>query len=537
LILKKLQAIICAPPTIKLKAEFFMTIKHKLIYGFTFLLLAILALGLFSISQLSKVNHLSMNTANFWIPSIQHMADANYFSAGFRRAEYEHILEKDSSGMKKVEEKMKVRSEKVLQALEEYEKILTTDEEKQAQKMIRETWMAYLQESIKVITLSLEGKKDEALLQMRGDSDKSFDAFTTNLEKQIDYSNVGGLNAGKSSSETYQFSRNLILAILVVLFIIGIFLSAYLIKGIQATIQDTLQQVLSICDQVSHVAEKLSDASQELSASTTQQASAIQETASSSEEMTAMVNKTAESAHSAQTITKQSLSAAGEGKKSMNEMANAMQEISMSNEDISTQVEKNNQDLNTIVGMINEINEKTKVINDIVFQTKLLSFNASVEAARAGDSGKGFAVVAEEVGNLADMSGKAALDISKLLETSVQKVSQVADESQKKVATILKRGRDKVEAGVKVAKNCEVNLDQILEKSNSSLERVIEINEASSQQSIGIHEIGKAIQELNSGIQQTANTTQDVSGSANELKEHTIALKKLVQELATGKSA
>ncbi|MBC7465119.1 MAG: hypothetical protein H7256_03945 [Bdellovibrio sp.] len=48
-----------------------------------------------------------------------------------------------------------------------------------------------------------------------------------------------------------------------------------------------------------------------------------------------------------------------------------------------------------------EIGNKTKVINDIVFQTKLLSFNASVEAARAGEHGKGFAVVAEEVGKLA----------------------------------------------------------------------------------------------------------------------------------------
>ena len=513
-----------------------MTIKHKLIYGFTFLLLAMLALGLFSIFQLSSVNDLSMKTANFWMPSIQHMADANYFSAGFRRAEYEHILEQDQKGMSKVQDKMKARSEKVITSLEEYEKILTTSEEKEMLKIIKEAWLEYLKESKKVTSLSNEGKKDEALLQMRGDSNKSFDTFATNLEKQIDYSNKGGLNSGKMSSETYLFSRNLIYTILGVLFIIGILLSAYLIKGIQATIQETLKKVLIICDEVSSVAEKLSDASQELSASTSQQASAIQQTASSSEEMTAMVNKTAESAQSAQAITKQSLMAAGEGKKSIIDMANAIHEISLSNEDISSQVEKNNQDLTAIVGMINEINEKTKVINDIVFQTKLLSFNASVEAARAGDSGKGFAVVAEEVGNLADMSGKAALDISKLLETSVQKVSQVADESQRKVATILKRGKDKVDVGVKVAKSCEVNLDQIVEKSNNSLERVIEINEASSQQSIGIHEIGKAIQELNSGIQQTANTTQNVSGSASELKLHTTALKKLVQELATGRS-
>ena len=61
---------------------------------------------------------------------------------------------------------------------------------------------------------------------------------------------------------------------------------------------------------------------------------------------------------------------------------------------------ESNKEIQEIVKVIAEIGNKTKVINDIVFQTKLLSFNASVEAARAGENGKGFAVVAEEVGKL-----------------------------------------------------------------------------------------------------------------------------------------
>jgi methyl-accepting chemotaxis protein len=76
------------------------------------------------------------------------------------------------------------------------------------------------------------------------------------------------------------------------------------------------------------------------------------------------------------------------------------------------QINYSNEQMSEIVKVIQEIETKTKVINDIVFQTKLLSFNASVEAARAGEQGKGFAVVAEEVGNLAQMSGNAAKEIS-----------------------------------------------------------------------------------------------------------------------------
>ncbi|MHA0111674.1 methyl-accepting chemotaxis protein, partial [Klebsiella pneumoniae] len=77
-----------------------------------------------------------------------------------------------------------------------------------------------------------------------------------------------------------------------------------------------------------------------------------------------------------------------------------------------------NSQLQSISNIIGEISAKTNIINDIVFKTQLLSFNASIEAARAGQHGRGFAVVAEEVGNLAQMSGNAAKEIRALLEDS-----------------------------------------------------------------------------------------------------------------------
>lgn len=79
-----------------------------------------------------------------------------------------------------------------------------------------------------------------------------------------------------------------------------------------------------------------------------------------------------------------------------------------------------NTKLGRLVGLIASIKNKTKVIDDLVFESRLLSFNASIEAARAGVHGKGFSVVAEEVGKLASMSGKAADEIRTLLDSSTQ---------------------------------------------------------------------------------------------------------------------
>ena len=120
----------------------------------------------------------------------------------------------------------------------------------------------------------------------------------------------------------------------------------------------------------------------------------------------------------------------------MERMISSIEGISESNGEIMKEVSNNNSELQTISELIKDIEEKTKVINDIVFQTKLLSFNASVEAARAGEHGKGFAVVAEEIGNLANMSGEAALQISQIIETSVQNVQTMIKKTTTKMESI-----------------------------------------------------------------------------------------------------
>src|SRR3954468_23516662 len=84
-------------------------------------------------------------------------------------------------------------------------------------------------------------------------------------------------------------------------------------------------------------------------------------------------------------------------------------------------IKESNDLLNDLKTSFQAIQNKTRVINDIVFKTKLLSFNASIEAARAGQYGKGFSVVAEEVGRLAQTSGKAAKEIEALLSESRKK--------------------------------------------------------------------------------------------------------------------
>jgi methyl-accepting chemotaxis protein len=272
--------------------------------------------------------------------------------------------------------------------------------------------------------------------------------------------------------------------------------------------------------------QKLSDAGSSVSSHASEQAAALQQTVSSIDEISAMVKKNAENAKKSQEFSEKSRQTATRGKQTVSEMITSIEEISQSNEQITQQIETSNKEISDIVKLISEIGNKTKVINDIVFQTKLLSFNASVEAARAGEHGKGFAVVAEEVGNLAQMSGNAAKEISQMLEGSIQKVEAIVNATRSKVDRLVIAGKDKVSTGTATAKKCGEVLDEIVNFVSDVNQMINEITTASDEQSIGVQEITKAMAQLDQLTQEnavaakeTSMTTLNLTNQAENLRD------------------
>ncbi|WP_186648287.1 methyl-accepting chemotaxis protein [Fluviispira vulneris] len=273
-----------------------------------------------------------------------------------------------------------------------------------------------------------------------------------------------------------------------------------------------LTQLLSNSNNVlNRTAQEMASSSEQLSTSANEQAASLQETVSSLNEINSMVTKTSDMANISKSKSEISKGTVNSGKIAIDKMLNAIQNIKVSNDAVLNTVNQGNRKIADIVKVISEIENKTKVINEIVFQTKLLSFNASVEAARAGEHGKGFSVVAQEVGNLAQMSGNSAREISQMLDSSISKVKAISDEIETEIEKIIHECKLRVDEGENVSRECADKFEKILTTTEEINSLINDIASSAKEQAKGLTEINKSMHEIDGITHQNAMAAQETS--------------------------
>jgi len=274
---------------------------------------------------------------------------------------------------------------------------------------------------------------------------------------------------------------------------------------------------------------------QALSASLSQgvsnQDSYLQSTLSALEEVEVTNKKTSELAESGQLRSQAANKDVLSAKASSEDMSQTMTAVERANNDLNDSVKSSNKEILDITKLMTEISAKTKIIHDIVFQTRLLSFNASVEAARAGEHGKGFAVVAQEIGNLAQMSGRAAQEIGDLLQRSQQTVEMTVTSSSQKMEQMLGSVREIIERGKDCAETSLETIQRAQEKSAEVEGCVIGIASASGEQAKGSELISKSLRELDTIGKNNSSVSRNLLGSAGKLSEMSLELEESIDQL------
>ncbi|MFK7826007.1 MAG: methyl-accepting chemotaxis protein [Oligoflexales bacterium] len=235
--------------------------------------------------------------------------------------------------------------------------------------------------------------------------------------------------------------------------------------------------------------------SSDLDHSSSQQVNAITQTAASCEEISQTLEVNLRLAENSKVV-------AGKAQESVDTTLTAMDSLLQSIEALK----KSNDNMNEFVDIVETIRAKTAIIDEIVFQTKLLSFNASLEAERAGEHGRGFAVVASEVGQLASNSGKASIEISGLIKESNVKVKDTISINRKNMVSAITN----LDVVLKEGKTLKKDIDALSESNDS-------IAVASREQTEGVRQVNEAILEIQKHSDKTSKYAQELSSISKEI--------------------
>ena len=499
---------------------------------FAILVLMTAIAGGSALRNLSTMHSDTADLATNWVGSLNALSEIQGLVNDMRRAELQNIVATKSEDKKPEEARFATDKLKMDAAMHKLEALLASPQEKAEWESFKRGLSAYYETSVRLFTLSNAGvsEADATLKYLRGDSRTAFRALFKQTEDMVARNASGAGDSFTHAQGTYANAKTI--TFVMIMLSIGIAtglgwwvtgqITRPLTKAVQAatdiaqgdltcdvhaTGNDETAQLLqtmsnmqdSLAKVVAHVrqgAESVATASAEiaqgnhdLSARTEQQASALEETAASMEELGATVKQNADSAQRA------------------NQLAMSASSVAVQGGEVVSQVVETMKDINDASRKISDI---ISVIDGIAFQTNILALNAAVEAARAGEQGRGFAVVASEVRSLAGRSADAAKEIKSLINASVERV----------------------EHGSALVEKAGTTMTEVVHSIQRVTDIMGEISAASTEQALGVSQVGEAVTQMDQATQQNAALVEQMAAAAMSLRSQA---QELVQLVATFK--
>ncbi len=537
-----------------------LPVSVKIAVSFVVLLLALTALGGFSIFELSRLNASTVSLSGDALPSIRALGRINAAMAARRISEYDLAVSNMEGDRSTRVNELSVRTAMVAKSMTDYAPLIVDSQEKAVFDTLKAAWARYLAISGQVSIFARQGEADLALALMQSDGRKALVEAQTALEKLIAFNADEAERVTLESVHVHHLARISILICIAVVAVLTLWLGWVMRQTIARPIiamTDAMRRLaghdvavaipavgrpdeIGAMAQAVQVFKDTMIAGDQLAAQQAQEHEARDRRARVLHDLTSGFDRTVSQALGAvadavgqmgetadgmsaiaqQTNQQASSVAAATGQASANvqTVAAAADELSTSILEIGRQVsqasdvaqaaqDQARQTSATVQALAQSslrIGEVVTLIGDIASQTNLLALNATIEAARAGEAGKGFAVVAGEVKNLATQTSRATEEIGAQI-SEVQTTTRLAVDA---IAAI----------GASIH-----DINQI----SAAIAAAVE------QQSAATAEIARNVQQAAAGTQDVATTIGQVNQSAAETGTAAATVLRAVHDLTS----